>query len=54
MTNWQCNIFDSQNRLIGWGGGMSKKYAAKAAADSAIRFLHRRYYERDSWAFQGL
>jgi hypothetical protein len=36
------------------GGGMNKKFAANAAADSAIRYLHHHYYERDSWAFQGV
>lgn len=48
MTYWQCEIYDSHDLLIGIGGGMSKRQAKNAAADSAIRFLHETYYEGDS------
>ncbi|EDR16007.1 uncharacterized protein LACBIDRAFT_321126 [Laccaria bicolor S238N-H82] len=42
---WQCSIYDSQDVLIGVGGGKNKKLAKDAAADSAIRFLYKTYYE---------
>lgn len=48
---WQCNIY-LDKKPIGLGGGTTKQDASEAAAESAIEYLHRHYYEQYPSAFR--